>query len=80
MSYSKAAWIEKVGGPEQIATIPSCWIDVEKETVRWPVKVNPIRAMKEMRLPQESWKTFKLTKVKLQDSKTFYFILYTQCL
>ncbi|XP_057310432.1 uncharacterized protein LOC130648402 isoform X1 [Hydractinia symbiolongicarpus] len=67
MAYTKCVWVEKLNGMEQEATIPSSWVFAAEGVIRWPVKVNALRAMQEQRLPQENWKTFNLVKVKLAD-------------
>jgi len=60
-------WVERSDGPDQEATIPAGWVDSNSMTVRWPVRVNALRAMQENRVPEAHWKTFKLIKIKLQN-------------
>ena len=65
MAWARAVWNED--GKSFAGTCPYNWIDEEKKVLRWPVKINSLRAMNEERTPEENWRTFQLIKIKLRS-------------
>ena len=54
---------------EEEETVLGTWVDEQQMTIRWPTKVNVLRAMREMRDPEPHWKTFTLLKIKIRSGK-----------
>ena len=59
----RAVW--KEDDQEEEGVIPSVW--VKENTVMWPRGVNVLKAMKEMRHPDDSWIKFDLVKLKFSS-------------
>lgn len=68
-TFARCVWSEGDDKKEEEATILGSWVNEEEKTMRWPTKINVIRALMEQRDPEPHWKTFKLLKVKLRSSK-----------
>ncbi|XP_047123646.1 uncharacterized protein LOC124806625 isoform X6 [Hydra vulgaris] len=58
--WTRAVWME--GDDEEEGTILNKW--VQGENVRWPVKINALRALSEGRSPNKNWLKFDLVKLK----------------
>ncbi|XP_047128315.1 uncharacterized protein LOC124809006 isoform X3 [Hydra vulgaris] len=58
--WTRAVWME--GDDEEEGTILTKW--VQGEFVRWPVKINALRALSEGRSPNKNWLKFDLVKLK----------------
>ena len=52
------------GDTEEEEVIPTKWIEGD---VRWLRETNAIRDMKEIRLPDKKWESFKLIKIKIKS-------------
>nr|XP_022307903.1 uncharacterized protein LOC111113905 [Crassostrea virginica] len=63
--WCRAVW--KEDDQEEEGVIPSVW--VKENTVMWPRGVNVLKAMKEMRHPDDSWIKFDLVKLKFSSAK-----------
>lgn len=50
------------GDQEEEDVIPTCW--VKNKSVMWPSGTNVLKAMREMKLPEEHWIKFDLVKIK----------------
>lgn len=59
-TWSRAVWLE--GDQEEEGVIPTCW--VKNKSVMWPSGTNVLKAMREMKLPEEHWIKFDLVKIK----------------
>lgn len=59
-TWSRAVWLE--GDQEEEGVIPICW--VKNKSVMWPSGTNVLKAMREMKLPEEHWIKFDLVKIK----------------
>ena len=64
--WTRAVWVK--GDEEEEGTILTKW--VQDKIVRWPVKINALRALSEGRSPNKSWLKFDLVKLKCSSSKT----------
>ena len=71
-TYARCVWVEENELIEEEDTILASWVDEALKTVRWPTKINALRAMREMRDPEPNWKTFTLVKVKFRSGKFFF--------
>eukprot|EP00111_Clytia_hemisphaerica_P011544 TCONS_00033884-protein len=67
-TFARCVWSEGDDKKEEEATILGSWVNEEEKTMRWPTKINVIRALMEQRDPEPHWKTFKLLKVKLRSN------------
>uniref|UniRef100_A0A7M5V9G8 Uncharacterized protein n=1 Tax=Clytia hemisphaerica TaxID=252671 RepID=A0A7M5V9G8_9CNID len=63
--YARCVWHEGNDQLEEEETLLGTWVDEKNHTIRWPTRVNVLRALREMRDPEPHWKTFTLIKVKL---------------
>ncbi|XP_078332411.1 uncharacterized protein LOC111138456 isoform X1 [Crassostrea virginica] len=63
--WCRAVW--KEDDQEEEGVIPS--VCVKENTVMWPRGVNVLKAMKEMRHPDDSWIKFDLVKLKFSSAK-----------
>lgn len=66
--WARALWIE--GSKMMEDTIPYKWIDTKTKIVYWP-KSNYVKCLKDQEEPNETWKNFKLIKIKVIDGKYF---------
>lgn len=64
-TWSRAVWLE--GDQEEEGVIPTCW--VKNKSVMWPSGTNVLKAMREMKLPEEHWIKFDLVKIKFTSGK-----------
>lgn len=72
--WSRAVW--KEDGQEEEGVVPSIWISVSENVVKWPSRINAIRAMKELRHPEKKWECFELIKVKITSGMLgFHFLI-----
>lgn len=74
--WSLAAWLE--GSTEEEGVIPSSWIT--ENHVRWPCGLNVMRAMRELRMPDNKWDSFKLIKVKCTSGMPAMLAIMLFCL
>lgn len=52
------------GGEKFCCAVPLCWVDVEKNLVKWPKKAKNIKNLIINKFtPTEEWKIFKITKI-----------------
>lgn len=66
--WIRAVWME---GQHEEGVIPDVW---EKDgTVFWPPGKNADKAMKERRVPAESWREFRLVKVKTKSGTSYLY-------
>ena len=66
--WSRAVWTE--GSTEEEGTVPSNWINLEEKILFWPpFYVNPLKALRGRREPDNKWKQFPLIKVKFMSGK-----------
>ncbi|XP_061194512.1 serine/threonine-protein kinase PRP4 homolog [Saccostrea echinata] len=61
--WSRAVWLER--DHEEEGVIPSSWI--REGMVMWPPGVSAAKALREKKEPQDTWRRFKLIKVKHQS-------------
>jgi len=73
MSWCRAVWLEREN--EEEGVIPSCWVNAYENIVYWPTNLNVLRAFKERKVPDNTWKKFRLLKMKMSDGKPFFIIL-----
>lgn len=72
MAYSRVAWVEKRNGvrAEEECTVPTCWLQKSisgGQVIRWPSVVNAEPLIRKKVMPQSSWRTYKVIKVKHQS-------------
>lgn len=74
--WVRAVWRER--NKEEEGVIPKSW--VLDDMVYWPPGIDALKAMKEMRKPEEKWRKFPLIKLKLTSSKSMSFAVIRTCL
>jgi hypothetical protein len=68
--WARAVWIEKDREIEDV--VPDIWI--KGESIFWPPVANAEKAMKTRQMPTNSWRVFKLIKIKCKSGmyNTFF--------
>ncbi len=74
--WVRAVWRER--NKEEEGVIPKSW--VLDDMVHWPPGIDALKAMKEMRKPEEKWRKFPLIKLKLTSSKSTSVAVIRTCL
>ena len=73
MEWIKAIWLEE--GEEMEGVFPSFWLEENEEGekfLRWPPKSLQADAIAKRKSPSTNWSTFKIIRIKFQDSKLLF--------